>query len=206
VTITVNAVNDPPVADPNGPYTGTVGVPVQFDGSGSSDLDGTVVNWMWDFGDGNTGTGVNPMYTYAADGTFTVTLTVTDNGGATDSNTTTATIAPSEVLDLDAAAFRVRRRASITRVRPVGIRLVVRNNGLVSGTGSATVAGVQNGIEVYNVTMAVTDPVGNGRTTFDFPPFTPEVAGDISWTATIDDNDGVIDPGDVATATTRVVP
>src|SRR5210317_2208261 len=33
----LSAGNQPPVADPNGPYTGTVGQPVQFDGSGSTD-------------------------------------------------------------------------------------------------------------------------------------------------------------------------
>ena len=47
------AANQPPVSDPNGPYTGTVGVPVAFDGSGSSDPDGSVVSYDWDFGDGN---------------------------------------------------------------------------------------------------------------------------------------------------------
>jgi microbial collagenase len=70
VTITVNAVNDPPVADPNGPYSGTVGIAVTFDGTGSSDVDGTIVSYMWDFGDGNTGTGVNPSHTYATAGTL----------------------------------------------------------------------------------------------------------------------------------------
>ena len=60
VTITVNAVNDPPVADPNGPYTGTVGSVVSFDGSGSFDVDGTIVSYEWDFGDDTTGTGVAP--------------------------------------------------------------------------------------------------------------------------------------------------
>jgi hypothetical protein len=60
VTITVNDVNDPPVADPNGPYSGEVGNPVTFDGSGSVDPDGTIVSYDWDFGDGGTGTGVSP--------------------------------------------------------------------------------------------------------------------------------------------------
>jgi chitodextrinase len=86
------AQNTPPTADPNGPYTGTVGSPVTFDGSVSNDPDGTIVSYDWDFGDGNTGTGVSPTHTYAAAGTFDVTLTVTDNDGATDTQATTATI------------------------------------------------------------------------------------------------------------------
>ncbi|UCH75017.1 MAG: PKD domain-containing protein, partial [Rhodospirillales bacterium] len=84
----------PPVADANGPYSGTAGIPVTFDGSGSSDPDGTIVTYEWDFGDGGTGTGVSPSYAYAVDGTYTVTLTVTDDGGNTDTASTTATIDP----------------------------------------------------------------------------------------------------------------
>jgi uncharacterized repeat protein (TIGR01451 family) len=84
-------LNDPPIADPNGPYTDTVGQPVQFDGSGSLDPDGTIISYDWDFGDGNTGTGVTPTHTYVSIGTYTVTLTVTDDDGATDTATTTAT-------------------------------------------------------------------------------------------------------------------
>jgi len=60
VSITVSAVNDAPVADPNGPYTGIVNSPVTFDGSGSYDLDGNIDLYDWDFGDGNSGSGVNP--------------------------------------------------------------------------------------------------------------------------------------------------
>lgn len=55
-----------------------------FDGSSSSDSDGSIVSYDWDFGDGSTATGVAPNHTYAAAGDFTVTLTVTDNEGATD--------------------------------------------------------------------------------------------------------------------------
>ena len=89
-------VNEPPVADPNGPYTGTEGVSITFDGSGSYDTDGSVVLYQWDFGDGNTAAGVSPAHTYAQDGTYTVTLTVTDDDAATDTKTTTATVADTE--------------------------------------------------------------------------------------------------------------
>ncbi|CCH79203.1 conserved hypothetical protein [Nostocoides japonicum T1-X7] len=54
-----------------------------FDGSKSSDSDGTVVSYAWDFGDNSTGSGANLSHTYAKDGTYTVKLTVTDNQGAT---------------------------------------------------------------------------------------------------------------------------
>jgi serine protease len=49
----------------------------------SSDSDGTIVSWLWNFGDGNTSTAQNPVHTYATDGAYNVSLTVTDDGSAT---------------------------------------------------------------------------------------------------------------------------
>ncbi len=86
------AANVPPTADPGGPYIGIAGEPVQFDGSGSSDSDGTIVQYDWDFGDGTTGTGVSPSHVYAAGDVYDVTLTVTDDAGATDIVATLADI------------------------------------------------------------------------------------------------------------------
>jgi PKD repeat protein len=65
---------------------------ITFDGAASYDLDGTVVSYSWDFGDGRTGTGsvVTHSYTYAK--TYTVKLTVTDNGGVTGSTSSQITI------------------------------------------------------------------------------------------------------------------
>ena len=48
----------------------------------SYDSDGTIVSWLWDFGDGQSSTAQNPVHTYAADGVYNVTLTVTDNEDA----------------------------------------------------------------------------------------------------------------------------
>ena len=52
---------------------------VAFDGSGSSDPDGAVGTYTWDFGDGATGTGVTAQHTYAKAGTYEARLTVSDN-------------------------------------------------------------------------------------------------------------------------------
>ena len=60
-----------------------VGEAVTFDGTGSSDPDGSVVGWSWQFGDGGAPvTGPTATHTYAAPGTYAVTLTVTDDRGA----------------------------------------------------------------------------------------------------------------------------
>jgi len=83
---------EPPVADAGGPYQGTVNQTMIFDGSTSSDLDGVIVNYTWDFGDNTTGYGVKPIHSYNISGSYNITLTVKDNDGSTDSNMTTVTI------------------------------------------------------------------------------------------------------------------
>jgi PKD domain/FlgD Ig-like domain/Bacterial Ig domain/Putative Ig domain len=91
-SITVVNVNQAPIADADGPYTGTINTPVHFDGSGSSDPDGDPLTFAWDFGDGGTGTGEMPDHTYTSEATFTVTLVVNDGTVDSPASTTTATI------------------------------------------------------------------------------------------------------------------
>lgn len=95
VSVSVNNVNDPPVANAGPDKTAFVGQAVNFDGSGSSDPDGTITSYAWNFGDGATASGVSADHAYAAAATYTVTLTVTDNGGLSASDT--ALVAVSEV-------------------------------------------------------------------------------------------------------------
>jgi PKD repeat protein len=58
-----------------------------FDASGSTDPDGTIASYAWDFGDNTMGTGKTVSRNYTAAGTYPVTLTVTDDLGATKSTT-----------------------------------------------------------------------------------------------------------------------
>ncbi len=58
----------------------------------STDYDGYIVSWQWNFGDGNTSSLRNPTHQYSTPGTYTVTLTVTDNSGATSTVTKTVTV------------------------------------------------------------------------------------------------------------------
>lgn len=75
-----SAVNAPPVAQFTGVRTGMT---VQFTDQ-STDANGTLATWYWDFGDGTNSAVQSPAKTYSASGTYTVTLTVTDDGGLTN--------------------------------------------------------------------------------------------------------------------------
>ncbi len=63
------------------------GASVTFDATASSDPDGTIVGFLWDFGDGSTGSGSTTSHAYTSVGTYTVRLTITDNSGSTASTT-----------------------------------------------------------------------------------------------------------------------
>jgi len=194
------AVSGDPIANPNGPYSAYVGETVVFDGSGSVD-DGGIVRYDWVFGDGFSAidAGANPDHVYLEEGVYAVVLTVTDNDGNTNAAATTATIAPLDLLDLDIADLSVTSKVRVDRAIP--IKLKVANNGAVLGQAIATVVGVQDGVEVYRRRLNVYDDIGKGATTFDFGAYTPSTAGDITWIATIADEDP---DEDVASVVTQV--
>ncbi len=85
-------LNQPPVADAGGPYTGLTGHEIQFDGTLSADPDSDGLSFLWDFGDGATGTGSTPVHAYAEADTYTVMLTVSDGRGGFAEDSTSATI------------------------------------------------------------------------------------------------------------------
>jgi PKD repeat protein len=82
----------PPVAVINGPYSGEEDSEISFSSSGSNDPDGSIVDYSWDFGDGQTGTGADTSHTYSEPDTYSVILIVTDDKGATNMATTSCTV------------------------------------------------------------------------------------------------------------------
>jgi len=87
---------------PSSPKTGET---VSFDGSGSTDSDGTISSYEWDFGDGSTATGQTTSHSYSSSGDYTVTLTVTDDKGATDTVSKTISVGTSNAAP--SASFTV---------------------------------------------------------------------------------------------------
>ncbi|SFF86617.1 PKD domain-containing protein [Actinopolymorpha cephalotaxi] len=87
-TLGAPAANDPPVAVASGDCRYLV---CTFSGTSSSDADGTIAKYSWDFGDGATGDGPTVSHTFTDAGDHVVKLTVTDDKGATSTATYTAT-------------------------------------------------------------------------------------------------------------------
>lgn len=83
----------PANVEPTADFTATVNNTTVTFTDGSSDTDGNITAWSWDFGDDETSTVQNPEHTYAEDNkTYTVTLTVTDDDGATATKTKDVTV------------------------------------------------------------------------------------------------------------------
>jgi len=108
----------------------TAGAEIVFDASGSSDPDGTIVKYVWDFGDGTTLETSEPTVThsYSAPGTYTVTLTVVDNDGLKSTMTAEISVAkppvkkgipfPIVAAAGIAAAIAVAAVLLVKRIRP----------------------------------------------------------------------------------------
>lgn len=88
--------NQPPVASMSlTPSTGVAPLTVTFDGSASSDPDGSIASYTWDFGDGSSGEGAVTSHVYTVAGSYQAHLTVTDYDGATHSESKSVSVSAS---------------------------------------------------------------------------------------------------------------
>lgn len=90
--VEVTPTEDPNLEPTAGITATVVDLTVTVDGATSTDEDGTIADYLWDFGDGATASGSSASHAYAAAGTYTVTLTVTDDESAEGSATYSATV------------------------------------------------------------------------------------------------------------------
>ena len=105
---TIHRGDPPPNVAPTAAFTSSSsGLTATFDGRTSTDPDGPITSYSWDFGDGTpAGSGAQPSHTYAAADTYQVTLTVADSAGATNSITRPVTVElPLPTADFVADAF-----------------------------------------------------------------------------------------------------
>ncbi|MCB8977236.1 MAG: PKD domain-containing protein [Ardenticatenaceae bacterium] len=159
ITVGSGPVNQPPTAVATADVTsGTAPLSVNFIGSGSSDSDGTIVSYAWNFGDGGSATTANPSHSYMDAGTYVATLTVTDDDGATSTDTVTINVTnpgggcTSNCARVSSISMTVRNNGSV-----IGNVAVVNENGisLTSGVVSATWT-LPNGT-ITNVTASLTN-------------------------------------------------
>lgn len=181
--------NQAPFANAGIDLSSQEGSLVTFDGSGSSDPDGTqdIVSYYWDFGDGTFGSGATVSHTYKDNGVYTATLTVADTAGATSTDTATITInnvvpmvdTISAPLDPQQVGTAVNVSANFTDpgvldthiavwvwgdgTTSAGVIVETNGSGLVAGSHTYTAAGV------YTVILTVTDKdEGAGQFTFRY--------------------------------------
>ncbi len=170
VSVTDGTANSPPTSD----FTYSItDLTVDFTDQ-STDSDGSIASWSWDFGDGDTSTAQNPSHTYASGGTYTVSLTVTDDDGATDTSAQDVTVTEPSTGDftLSVSAYKVRgtQYADLTWDGATSTEVDVYRDGAIvattanDGAYTDTTGQKGGGSAVYQVCEAGTSTCSNEAT------------------------------------------
>jgi PKD repeat protein len=156
------------------PTSGSAPLSVQFSSAQSSDPDGSIVSYLWDFGDGSTSTAANPSHTFNAVGNYTVTLVVTDNSGLSDGATVTVSVLAPNVLPVAIASATPNSGYAPLVVTLSGANSYDSDGSIASyawnfGDGTtgagASVQHTYTGVGNYTATLTVTDNRGGTATT-----------------------------------------
>jgi len=154
------------------PISGVAPLGVSFNASNSSDSDGSIISYAWDFKDGNTGNGQTINHTFSSTGSYNVMLTVLDNEGATDSVTKTITVTdPITTNQSPTASFTATPTSGVA---PLGVSFNASNSSDSDGsiisyawdfkdgnTGSGQIINhTFSSIGSYSVKLTVTDDKG----------------------------------------------
>ncbi|MCP4216618.1 MAG: PKD domain-containing protein [bacterium] len=101
IDVTVLGGTKPEAAFVISPTNPKVGERVFFNASASTDSDGSIESYSWDFGDGKSGSGVKPSHRYEETGKYNVQLIVRDNDGLTDDQSNSVTVDEEGVPDFE---------------------------------------------------------------------------------------------------------
>lgn len=135
----------------------------------STDLDGDLTGYHWDFGDGSTSAEVSPTHTYAAPGTYTVTLTATDAEGNTDTTALSYTVLQPPTVEIKVTTTGPREGAvtsfTAAAADPDGGVITSYRWEWGDGTAPSTLTNVNTSHTYvdngdYTVTLTVTDDQG----------------------------------------------
>jgi PKD repeat protein len=169
----------PPVASATASVTsGTAPLTVAFSSVNSTDPDGTIVGYRWNFGDGTTSTEPNPVHVYNSPGAFPAVLTVTDNSGFTATSGVT---------------INVSTAANLLPVAVVGANVTSGNAPLTVNFSSQGSYDPDGAIASYAWNF------GNGAASNQAnPSYTYTSAGNYMATLTVTDNGGAASSGSVS--------
>jgi PKD repeat protein len=151
---------------PLDPY---VGETVTFNASASYDPDGTIVSYIWDFGDDSSGEGNITTHLYAAGGAYTVTLTVIDNESLSSNSTTEITVSRTTIdieIDVGSTHFRGEIAEFYILVSTLGnpinasISATLYYNGTIYKNLSASIEHIGSGFYRIPYTIPVDDSPG----------------------------------------------
>ena len=173
---TISIQNRPPIAQfTESATTVHTGETIYFNASDSYDPDGHIINYLWNFGDGNITFVTSPTvtHTYKAFGNYSVILNVTDNDNLYDSSTLTLKVHNVDVAIVDVIVSATEVYAGQT----VNISVVVRNEGTANETFNVTLYYDSTAIG----TQTVTDLEPGTETTLKFSWDTTDVAPDVSY-------------------------
>lgn len=137
--------------------------------STSTDADGTIASYAWNFGDSTTSNVQNPSHAYAAAGSYNVALTVTDDKGATNTITKTVTVvaanqAPVANFTSSATGLTVNFTDSSSDADGT-IATRAWNFGDATSSTATNPSHAYATAGTYNVTLTVTDDKGASNTT-----------------------------------------
>jgi PKD repeat protein len=159
------------------PASGTVPLAVAFASAGSTDPDGSIVGWEWNFGDGSApASGASANHTYANPGSYTAVLKLTDNSGLTASKSVAITanapvvVLPMRIVDIAMSLVinggRNARASAAVSVRDGNGQPVA--GATVSGTWGGIVSGSASVVAGSNGVATLLSPSTKKTGTFQF--------------------------------------